>query len=204
MKIAVLADDHSFQELISLSDQINWLRADDFNSWIKNTNADLLINLYDNAGFENYNGSSLPIFINSVSESLKNQNQPVNVVRINGWHGFLKRTSWELAGNLSKSHQLLLEKLNIKSCLLPDESGFVTARIIAMIINEAYFAKEQQVSTENEIDIAMKLGTNYPKGPFEWANEIGKKNILDLLLKLSNTDKRYQPSALLIKEAPIK
>ena len=200
MKVVVLADTHSFQELISLSDEINWLRADDFNSWIQNSNADLLFNLNDNACFEDYSGSSLPIFINSVSETLKNQSHPVNVVRVNGWHGFLRRTHWEMAGNLGDTHLMLIEKLNIKACILTDEPGFVTARIIAMIINEAFFAKEQQVSTESEIDIAMKLGTNYPKGPFEWANEIGKKNVLDLLIKLSITDKRYQPSALLQKE----
>lgn len=201
MKVVVLANDYSFQELTSLSDQINWLRADDFNSLIQNNNADLLFNLNENACFEDYNCCSLPIFINSVSITLKEQSHPLNVVRINGWHGFLKRTHWEMAGNPSQIHQSLLEKLNIKPCLLPDESGFVTARIIAMIINEAFFAKEQQVSTESEIDIAMKLGTNYPKGPFEWANEIVKKNVLDLLMKLSITDKRYQPSILLQKEA---
>lgn len=204
MNVAVFADDQSFQELISLSGQINWFRADDFDSGIQNTNADLFFNLKDDACFEDYSGSSLPIFINSVAESLKEQNHPLNVVRINGWHGFLKRVSWEIAGNLSETHQLLLQKLNIKSCLLPDQSGFVTARTIAMIVNEAYFAREQQVSAENEIDIAMKLGTNYPKGPFEWMNEIGKKNIFNLLVKLSMTDKRYQPSKLLEKEATIK
>ena len=203
MNVAVFADDQSFQELISLSDQINWFSVDDLNSGIQNTNADLFFNLKDDACFEDYSKSSLPIFINSVSETLKEQNHSLNVVRINGWHGFLKRTSWEIAGDLSETHQLLLEKLNIKSCILPDEPGFVTARIIAMIVNEAYFAKEQQVSTESEIDIAMKLGTNYPKGPFDWMNEIGKKNIFNLLVKLNKTDQRYLPSKLLAKEATI-
>lgn len=201
MKIAVLADDQSYKELISLSDQINWFRVDDFNSLIQNNNTDLLFNLKEDACHENYNQSSSPVFINSVSETLKEHQHPNNVIRINGWHGFLKRASWEMAGNMGDVHHLLFEKLNIKSCMLPDEPGFVTPRILAMIINEAYFAKEQQVSSENEIDIAMKLGTNYPKGPFEWVNEIGKKNVLKLLMKLSNTDKRYQPSILLQKEA---
>ena len=83
----------------------------------------------------------------------------------------------------------------------PDEPGFISARIISMIINEAFYAKGENISTENEIDIAMKLGTNYPFGPFEWANEIGIKNIYDLLVSLSKNDVRYNPSPLLEKKA---
>ena len=48
----------------------------------------------------------------------------------------------------------------------------------------------------------MKLGTNYPHGPFEWAPAmIGVKNIFALLDVLSQTDKRYSPSSLLKQEA---
>jgi 3-hydroxybutyryl-CoA dehydrogenase len=78
---------------------------------------------------------------------------------------------------------------------VPDEAGFVSARIIAMIINEAYHAKDEAVSTEADIDIAMKLGTNYPYGPFEWANEIGVQHVYALLQKLSLNDERFLPSA---------
>jgi 3-hydroxybutyryl-CoA dehydrogenase len=46
----------------------------------------------------------------------------------------------------------------------------------------------------------MKLGTNYPFGPFEWASLIGTGNVLALLQKLSLTDSRYKPSQLLITE----
>ena len=70
-----------------------------------------------------------------------------------------------------------------------------------MIINEAYFALEDNVSSKTEIDTAMKLGTNYPFGPFEWVGLIGNKNVLALLQQLYATDSRYKPSELLIKEA---
>jgi 3-hydroxybutyryl-CoA dehydrogenase len=46
----------------------------------------------------------------------------------------------------------------------------------------------------------MKLGTNYPHGPFEWAEMIGTENILALLQKLNVTDSRYRPCELLVKE----
>jgi 3-hydroxyacyl-CoA dehydrogenase len=60
-----------------------------------------------------------------------------------------------------------------------------------MIINEAYFALGEDVSSKDEIDLAMKLGTNYPYGPFEWCKKIGLKKVYSLLEKLSDTDSRY-------------
>ena len=75
----------------------------------------------------------------------------------------------------------VLTMINKKAVTVSDEPGFIAARIISMIINEAYFAKAENVSSEKEIDVAMKLGTNYPFGPFEWARLIGIKNIYELL-----------------------
>ena len=84
---------------------------------------------------------------------------------------------------------------------VPDEPGLVSARVLSMIINEAYFALDDQISTRENIDIAMKLGTGYPYGPFEWAALIGVRRIAALLEKLSAADKRYVPAALLKQEA---
>ena len=70
----------------------------------------------------------------------------------------------------------------------------ITPRVIAMIINEAYFTLQAGVSTKEEIDTAMKLGTNYPYGPFEWADKIGLNRIKTLLQTLSKTDTRYLPA----------
>ena len=76
----------------------------------------------------------------------------------------------------------------------------ISARILASIINEAYYTLQEEVSTKNDIDTAMKLGTNYPFGPFEWSERIGLENIYDLLNKLSKADARYAPAAAM-KEA---
>jgi 3-hydroxybutyryl-CoA dehydrogenase len=84
---------------------------------------------------------------------------------------------------------------------LPDEPGFITPRVISMIINEAYFALEEGVSTKEEINTAMKLGTAYPYGPFEWAERIGVRNILVLLNRLSKEKSQYKPAPLLVEEA---
>jgi 3-hydroxybutyryl-CoA dehydrogenase len=51
---------------------------------------------------------------------------------------------------------------------LADAPGLVVARTIAMLINEAADAVLQGVCDEAGADAAMKLGVNYPAGPFEW------------------------------------
>ncbi len=125
-------------------------------------------------------------------------------IRINGWPGFLQRNIAEIsyADEIQKEKAIeVFSLLNRKVEFIPDVKGFVSARVISMIINEAYFALEENVSTKDEIDIAMKLGTNYPYGPFEWADRIGLQKIADLLLELSKREKRYEPSNLLLKEA---
>ena len=81
--------------------------------------------------------------------------------------------------------------INKQIITVKDEPGLIAARTIAMLINEAYFALGEDVSTKEEIDLAMKLGTNYPYGPFEWSKKIGLKRIYMLLEKLGKTDNRY-------------
>ena len=85
----------------------------------------------------------------------------------------------------------LLEKMGRKTVLVPDLPGLIAGRVVAMIINEAYFALGDEISTKNEIDIAMKLGTNYPYGPFEWAKMIGLSKIANLLNICFLEDVRY-------------
>ena len=201
MKIAVIAPDASYIELSSLNKQVEWQRMENTSSLLQLQDVNALFNLREDAWESDYSQINSPVFINSVCHPLQKKGHSENIVRINGWNGFLLRSVWEIAGTLTEEHQVILNTLNKKYTLLPDEPGFVTARIIAMIINEAYFAKEEHVSTEEEIDIAMKLGTNYPKGPFEWCKNIGIKNIYNLLNVLAEKDNRYTPSLLLKMEA---
>ena len=51
---------------------------------------------------------------------------------------------------------------------------------------------EAGTSTKEEIDIAMKLGTGYPFGPFEWGEMIGLSRIAELLKKLSYDNPVYE------------
>lgn len=70
---------------------------------------------------------------------------------------------------------------------------YVFARTLGAIINEAALALDQQVATLEDIDTAMKLGTNYPNGPLEWAERIGRHTCAALLrgLNKSTDDDRF-------------
>jgi 3-hydroxybutyryl-CoA dehydrogenase len=88
----------------------------------------------------------------------------------------------------------VLSRLGTGYGLVADQAGMVAPRIIARIINEAFLALEEGTATRSDIDLAMKLGTNYPWGPFEWCERLGQKNVLRLLESVyQNTgDQRYK------------
>ncbi len=84
-----------------------------------------------------------------------------------------------------------------------DTIAGVFPRTLAMIINEAAFAVQESVATAADIDTAMKLGTNYPKGPLAWCDEIGAEAIvavLDALAREYGSD-RYRVATLLRRHA---
>jgi 3-hydroxybutyryl-CoA dehydrogenase len=134
------------------------------------------------------------IIINSVVDTLTEINK--SFARVNGWRTFL--SSAVLEGAAGEPERRKAEKvLHIfqkKIHWLPDEPGFISARVVSMVINEAFIALNEKVSTKEEINTAMKLGTNYPYGPFEWVELIGVNNVRGLLLKLSVIDEKYTPS----------
>jgi len=72
---------------------------------------------------------------------------------------------------------------------IDDAPGLVVARTIAMLINEATDAVQQGVCTETDADAAMKLGVNYPAGPFEWLANWDAKAVIELL---DNMDTYYR------------
>ena len=203
MRIVIAATDKQWEEWPAGDNKTEWVRVTDANAFIENKNSDAFINLKETKLFPFYDESQKPILINAVTQTLSAVNAPANVIRINGWPGFLKRPVWEVAGKISEAANNLFKHLDKKITVIPDEPGFISARIIAMIINEAYFATGDKVSSREEIDTAMKLGTNYPLGPFEWAAAIGPANVLELLRQLYETDKRYKPAPLLLAEVTI-
>ncbi|MBH9553916.1 3-hydroxyacyl-CoA dehydrogenase [Inhella gelatinilytica] len=82
---------------------------------------------------------------------------------------------------------------------LRDTPGLVVARTVAMLINEGADAVWQGVCDESGADTAMKLGVNYPAGPFEWLKLLGVVPVCGLLDRLwaHTRSERYRVSPYL-------
>ena len=117
---------------------------------------------------------------------------------------FLERTILEVSVYTHNTidHTSLFKKMGLHAAVVQDRLGFVTPRIISMIINEAFFTVQENTATREDIDTGMKLGTNYPMGPFEWSNKWGLDKIYELLdaLYLDTREERYKICPLLKKE----
>ncbi len=85
--------------------------------------------------------------------------------------------------------------------VLHDGPGLVAPRIIACLVNEAAFALMEGVADAEGIDTAMRLGVGYPKGPLEWADQIGPDRILEILegLRALTGEDRYRPCPYLVQ-----
>ncbi|MGH7844454.1 MAG: 3-hydroxyacyl-CoA dehydrogenase family protein [Candidatus Binatia bacterium] len=77
--------------------------------------------------------------------------------------------------------------------------GLVFPRIVSLIMNEAARSLGEEVTGADEIDIAMRLGVNYPQGPLRWADQAGLDEVLAVLegLQRETGDDRYRPAPLL-------
>lgn len=82
-----------------------------------------------------------------------------------------------------------------------DDAGLVLGRILCLIINEAAGMLMEGVASARDIDTALKLGANYPRGPLEWADQIGVDFVYAVLrgLQEEQGEDRYRPAPLLRK-----
>ena len=207
MKIVYRANEAISRELLShtLPPGGHWVPVDAIDQFRQHHDADLFLDLEnDEPGLTDYEALSPTIvLVNAVTITLQTTGASTNVCRINAWPGMLIKPVLEIAVTDQNSRAALertLTALQWKYSIVPDLTGFVSARIISMIINEAYFALGEGVSNKENIDIAMRTGTNYPYGPFEWAKKIGLQRVHHLLLQMEKENDRYSIAPALLEE----
>lgn len=196
MQLVILSNESLKEELLSEVSSLNegmiWIQ--DFSQLHEHKETDVFIDLLFEENHTEALKKLLPklVIINSVEQTLSETD--TSFIRINGWNTFLKSSLIE-ASSLNELNKQKTEEVfsffNKKIEWVDDIPGFVTSRVVSMIINEAFIALKEGVSSKEQIDIAMKLGTNYPYGPFEWSEKIGVNNLKKLLNKLSREERRY-------------
>ena len=93
----------------------------------------------------------------------------------------------------------LFRSLHREVVWIEDSPALVLPRIVCALVNEAAFAAGEGIADAETIDLAMQLGTNYPKGPLGWGKELGYPQVLSVLAHLQSEfgEERYRPAPLL-------
>ncbi len=84
--------------------------------------------------------------------------------------------------------QDLFESLGRRTVLVEDRVGLFLGRVIASIVNEAVAAVDDGVASPDDVDTAMRLGTNYPIGPIAWGREIGGARLARILNRIAQVE----------------
>lgn len=128
--------------------------------------------------------------------------QPCTLIGFNGLPSLFNRPVLEVSllhATDEEKVKKVCDALATEYLIVDDRVGLVTPRMICMIINEAFYTLQENTASIADIDLGMKLGTNYPKGPFEWANQIGIANVYNVLQAVyeDTKEERYKICPLL-------
>lgn len=94
---------------------------------------------------------------------------------------------------------LLTEKVGKTPISAGNRPGFVVNRILAPMINEAIFVRQEGLASAEDIDTGMRLGCNQPIGPLALADLIGLDTLLAIMEAFHEgfSDSKYRPAPLL-------
>ncbi len=160
----------------------------------------------ENLKFIDKNSSAeVPVFTSSlcmpVYEQAAFSTNPARLIGIGLYNSISRAKLLEIApskitgGKILEKAKNFLNEINLEFAEVPDRAGLVFPRILAMIINEAVQVYSENIASRDDIDTAMKLGTNYPFGPLEWADRLGTDLVYNILTALQNEygEDRYRP-----------
>lgn len=146
------------------------------------------------------NTSSLPI-----TEIAAVTNRPEKVIGMHFMNPVPVMKLVEIIRGLATSNetykvvQELSAELAKTSVEVRDVPGFVSNRVLQVMINEAIYCLYEGVASVEDIDTVMKLGMNHPMGPLQLADFIGLDTVLAIMEVLYDgyADCKYRPCPLL-------
>ncbi|HHW36113.1 MAG TPA: 3-hydroxyacyl-CoA dehydrogenase [Bacillales bacterium] len=104
----------------------------------------------------------------------------------------------ETADETAEIARKVSEGMGKETVVVNEFPGFVTSRISTLVGNEAFYMLQEGIGTPEEIDKAIKLGLNYPMGPFELVDLVGLDVRLNNLKYLhEKLGEKYRPAPLL-------
>ncbi|MBU5266777.1 3-hydroxyacyl-CoA dehydrogenase [Virgibacillus proomii] len=104
----------------------------------------------------------------------------------------------ETSDETAEFAEIVARKMGKETVTINEFPGFVTSRISCLVGNEAFYMLQEGLGTPEEIDKAIKLGLNYPMGPFELGDLVGLDTRLHNLCYLHQTlGDKYRPAPLL-------
>jgi 3-hydroxybutyryl-CoA dehydrogenase len=96
-----------------------------------------------------------------------------------------------------------LRGAGLSVAVVRDSPGFVAPRILAMVVNLGCEIAQMGIGAPQDIDVAMRLAQNYPRGPFEWGEWLGAQRVHEILRQMQEVtgSDRYRPSLWLRRRA---
>lgn len=101
----------------------------------------------------------------------------------------------------TETKRFVEEVADKKGIMVYESPGFVTTRMITLMINEALHLLQEGVASAEDIDDAMRIGYNFQHGPLEMADRFGLDSILAALERMFREygELKYRPSIVLKK-----
>jgi len=165
---------------------------------------------------DEHHSASVAVFTSSLclpaSKLCQYSKYPKRLIGIGLYDTFSNAKMIEIAptkitdANVLKNAENFFDSIGLKYSIVPDKAGLVFPRTLAMIINEAAQVYSEQIATKEDIDTAMKLGTNYPFGPLEWTDRLGIDLIYNVLsaMRSESGEERYKPHPVLKEMSNLK
>ncbi len=131
-------------------------------------------------------------------------NRPEKVIAMHFFNPVHKMPLIEIIKGLETSEvtvesvKFVASKMGKETVIVNEFPGFVTSRISALVGNEAFYMLQEGLASPEEIDKAIRLGLNYPMGPFELGDLVGLDTRLNNLRYLhEKLGEKYRPAPLL-------